>query len=155
MIDLVKKFFGKVAEDDLKGSGERTTHDIRVATCALFLEMSQIDGEISESEREHILSVLKSDYGLSGDHADSLLEASREQLEGSIDLWQFTNLVNQNYSRKEKCDIIETIWTIAYTDGRLDKHEDYLMHKLSKLLRLSHKELIDAKVKAKGSASKH
>jgi uncharacterized tellurite resistance protein B-like protein len=155
MINVVKKFFGKAGEDDIRRSGERATHDIRVATCALFLEMSQVDGEFSESEREYILSVLKSDYGLSGEHADSLLEASREQLEGSIDLWQFTNLINQNYSKEEKCEIIETIWRIAFTDGTLDKHEDYLMHKLSKLLRLSHKELIDAKVKAKGSVSKH
>jgi hypothetical protein len=32
-------------------------------------------------------------------------------------------------------------------DGRLDKHEDYLMHKLSKLLNLYHGQLIDAKLR--------
>ena len=59
MIDLVKRFFGQGSEDgsiDKKGA---TPHDIRIATCALFLEMSYIDGEFDESEREHVISILK------------------------------------------------------------------------------------------------
>jgi uncharacterized tellurite resistance protein B-like protein len=46
--------------------------------------------------------------------------------------------------------IVEIIWKIAYADGKLDKHEDYLAHKLGKLLRLNHKQLIEAKLNAKG-----
>jgi uncharacterized tellurite resistance protein B-like protein len=153
MIDMVKGFFGKGATDEPTVQGKETSHDIRIATCALFLEMSHIDGEFSESEREHIISVLKKDYDLSDEYAEALLEASHEELKGSIDLWQFTNLINQNYSTEEKLQIIETAWRIAYTDGRLDKHEDYLVHKLAKLLRLTHKQLIDAKLKAKTPVS--
>jgi len=149
MIDLVKKFFGKTAKDSPADQGKETSHDISIATCALFLEMANIDGEFSESERENIISVLKKEHDLSDEHAVSLLEASHEELKGSIDLWQFTNLVNQNYSMGEKLQIIETIWKIAYADGRLDKHEDYLVHKLAKLLRLNHKQLIEAKLRAK------
>ncbi|MDY6951413.1 MAG: TerB family tellurite resistance protein, partial [Thermodesulfobacteriota bacterium] len=61
------------------------------------------------------------------------------------------NLVNQHYSRQEKIQIIQMVWQIVYADQKLDKHEDYLVHKLSKLLRLTHKELIDAKLKVKAS----
>ncbi|MEE9401809.1 MAG: hypothetical protein V3V47_01295, partial [Desulfobacteria bacterium] len=59
MIDLVKRFFSKDTKDAPVDQGKETTHDIRIATCALFLEMSQIDGEFSESERAHIISTLK------------------------------------------------------------------------------------------------
>jgi len=149
MIDLVKKFFGKTTKDSPEDQGKETSHDISIATCALFLEMANIDGEFSESERENIISVLKKGYDLSDEHAVALIEASHEELKGSIDLWQFTNLVNRNYSTEEKLQIIETIWKIAYTDGKLDKHEDYLAHKLAKLLRLNHKQLIEAKLRAK------
>ncbi|UCD87713.1 MAG: TerB family tellurite resistance protein [Desulfobacterales bacterium] len=155
MIDLVKRFFNKGREEGLSVREAGTSHDIRVATCALFLEMSHIDGEFSESEREYIMSILKKDYGLSGEYTAALLEAAHEELKGSIDLWQFTNLINQNYSVAEKLQIIETIWRIAYTDGKLDKHEDYLLHKLAKLLRLTHKQLIEAKLKAKKPLSDH
>jgi uncharacterized tellurite resistance protein B-like protein len=39
------------------------------------------------------------------------------------------------------------VWEIAYTDGKLDKYEDYLVHKLAKLLHLTHKQLIEAKLR--------
>ena len=149
MIDLIKKFFDKSKNDDTTDKGRDESHDIRIATCALFLEMSNIDGEFSEPERDKIISILRRDYDLSDEYTVALLEASHEELKGSIDLWQFTNLINQNYSVEEKLRIIETIWRIAYTDRELDKHEDYLVHKLAKLLRLSHKQLIEAKLKVK------
>ena len=147
MIDIVKKFFSGTREPGAAEIREKEPHDIRVATCALLLEMAHIDGEFSDSEKDHILTHLEEDYGLSGDLAEELIEAAKEELKGSVDLWQFTNLVNQNYAVDEKLKIIEMIWKLAYVDGNLDKHEDYLLHKLAKLLRLSHKQLIDAKLK--------
>ena len=146
MIDLVKKFFGKSTE---RRSGDKTTRprDIRIATCALFLEMANIDGEFTQPERDRIMAILKREYHLTDEHADALIKASNEQLEQSIDYWRFTNLINRNYSIDEKIRIIETVWRIAYTDEKLDKHEDYLVHKLAELLNLTHKQLIDAKLK--------
>ncbi len=151
MIDFVKKYFGKTSPDDPKRQKKDTSHDIRIATCALLLEMSSIDGEFSESERENIISILKNDYELSDEHAVALLDASRDELENSLDMWRFASLINKNYSIEEKERVIEMIWSIAYADENLDKHEDYLVHKMAKLLRLTHKQLIDAKLKAKGA----
>ncbi len=146
MIDLVKKFFGKKINN---GTAERedSVHDLRIATCALLLEMSRIDGEFSESERQGILSIIKREYEVDNEHITAIIETADKELNGSLDLWQFTNLINQNYTQEEKIKIIEMVWRIAYTDGSLDKHEDFLVHKLANLLRLTHRQLIDAKVK--------
>ena len=147
MIDLLRRFFGKVASEASVDTEEKTSHDVRIASCALLLEMANIDGEFSEEEKENILTILKQDYQLSDEHATALMQAADDELKRSIDLWQFARLINQNYSIEEKIKIIETVWQVIYTDGKLDKHEDYLVHKLAKLLRLSHKQLIDAKLK--------
>ena len=149
MIDIVKKFFGKSTIDSYGDIGGEKSHDIRVATCALLIEMSNIDGEFSEPERESIISILKRNFDLSDEHAITLLKVSNGELKGSIDLWQFTNLINHNYSIEEKIRIVEMVWDVVYADGKLDKHEDYLVHKLAKLLRLTHKQLIEAKLKVK------
>ena len=149
MIDLVKKFFSNNKKHGSEVQKKETTHDIHIATCALLLEMSYIDGEFNESERENIISILKKDYHLSNEHTSALIEGSKKELNESIDLWHFTNLINQNYSIEEKIRVIETVWSIAYADGRLDKHEDYLVHKLAKLLHLTHKQLIEAKLRVK------
>lgn len=150
MINLVKKFFGKDDSAEPDKGNKAGDHDVRIATCALFLEMANIDGEFSKEEQENIISMLKEKFQLSDEYTAELMKTSQKELDGSIDLWQFTNLVNENYSRDEKINIVEMIWKIVFADGKLDKHEDYLVHKLGKLLRLSHKELINAKLKAMG-----
>ncbi len=109
--------------------------------------MANIDGEFSPAERKNILAILKNDYQLSNEYAEELIKASNDELHRSVDLWRFTNLINRNYSIAEKIRIIEMVWEIAYTDGKLDRYEDYLVHKLAKLLHLTHKQLIDAKLR--------
>ncbi|MBN2468727.1 MAG: TerB family tellurite resistance protein [Deltaproteobacteria bacterium] len=147
MFDLVTKFLGKRTASP---SGDEKTEDVQdrmVATCALLLELAHIDGEFSDAERDAIVSILIRDYSLSEEAATQLLRASKAELERSIDLWHFTNVINQNYSMEEKISIIEMVWKVVYTDGVLDQHEDYLVHKLANLLHLNHKQLIDAKLK--------
>jgi len=149
MINLINIFFEKRRNKATRDQTSDKYQNIRVATCALLLEISYIDGEFSESERKSIIAILKKDYELSEDEAVQLIDASTKELKESVDLWQFTNLINQNYSLEEKKQVIETVWKVAYSDGRFEKHEDYLVHKLASLLRLSHKQLIEAKIRAK------
>ena len=147
MIDLLKKVFTKTTNGASTGKSVRTSPDVRLATCALLLEMANIDGRFSKLEKERIVELLRNNYQLSVEHAAALMKAAEDELEKSIDLWQFAKLINENYSTEEKIKVIETVWQVVYTDGILDKHEDYLVHKLANLLRLSHKQLIDAKLK--------
>ncbi|MBW2124060.1 MAG: TerB family tellurite resistance protein [Deltaproteobacteria bacterium] len=146
-MDLIGRFFGKDTKSRSPEKGKASDRDIRIATCALLLEMAGVDGEFSPDERERIMSILKRDFQMPDEYAAELLEATSERLRDSIDIWQFTNLINENYSREEKIRIIEMVWKIIYTDGKLDSHEDYLVHKLANLLQLTHIELIDAKLK--------
>jgi uncharacterized tellurite resistance protein B-like protein len=146
MIGILKSFFTNEATN-ISAANIHQPHRLHVATCAILLEMAKIDGEFNDSERQGIISIFKNKYDLTDDEISALIEASEEELERSIDLWQFTKQINKNYTPDEKIGIIEIIWQVAYADGRLDKHEDYLIHKLSAILNISHKHLIDAKLK--------
>ena len=148
MFDVVKHFFHKEEKGD-DGSTNKTGHDILVATCALLVEIARIDNTFTQDEMITILSILKEKYGLSGQHADALVAEAEKQLEESVDLWQFANLINENYSNDEKMEIIETLWRVVYVDGKMDQYEHYLMNKMKNLLRISHDQLIDAKLKVK------
>ena len=147
MIDAVKRFFNKATPNVSEASGQDTEHDIRVATCALFVEMARIDEEFTEAEMNAILSILKERYGLPPEHADALITEAEKELEKSVDLWQFARMINENYSNEEKIEIIEILWRIVYVDGKMDQYEHYLMNKLQNLLRLTHEQLINAKLK--------
>ena len=146
-MDFLKRIFETKTEERSSQTSEVQEQDIRVATCALFLEMVNIDGEFSEAERESILSILKEEYDLSEEYAVELSETANKELKGSIDLWRFTNLINENYSEEERIRVVELLWRLMYADGKIDDHEEYLVRKLASLLRLSHKKLIEAKVR--------
>ncbi len=147
MIDLVKRFFSASTENSRMPAGTDNDQELLAAVCALFLEMGRIDETFTEQETAHVLALLRDKYGLSSEHAEALLdEADRELLE-SVDLWQFARVINDRYSIAKKEKLIERLWQIVYVDGKMDQHEHYLMNKLSKLLDVSHKQVIDAKLK--------
>jgi len=147
MMDLIKSFFGKDRNADSAGGRDL---EGPVAACALLLEMAHVDGEFDESEKESIVSILKRNYDLSDEYAEEIMTTAQAEIEGSIDLWRFTHLINENYTIEEKIHLIEMVWKVAFTDTRLDKHENHLVHRLAELLNLDHKQLIDAKLRVKG-----
>jgi uncharacterized tellurite resistance protein B-like protein len=147
MHDMVRRFFGKVAGVNSKTIEPKTQQDLLVAVCALLVEMARIDNTFTTTEMETILSILREKYGLSQEHADALVKEAEKELQESVDLWQFAKLINENYSIENKIELIEILWRIVYVDGKMDKYEHYLMDKLGKILRLTHNQLIDAKLK--------
>jgi len=147
MINSLKRFFNPPATSSAVDPGRDTEHDVRIATCALFLEMARIDEKFTEEEMDTVLSIMQEKYGLSREHTDALVAEADKELEESVDLWQFASLINENYSMDEKIEIIETLWRMVYVDGKMDEYEHYLMNKLKNLLRLSQDQLIDAKLK--------
>ena len=147
MIDLFKRFFSTANEDGRSPTGQDNERDLIVAIGALFLEMGRIDETFTEQETAKVISILTDKYGLSGKDADALLDEADRELKESVDLWQFARVINERYSIAKKEKLIERLWQIVYVDGKMDKYEHYLMNKLSKLLGLSHKQLIDAKLK--------
>ena len=147
MLDIVKRFFSKTATEPPKNADQPTEHDVHIAACALFVEMARIDEKFTEVEMETILSIVQERYGLTREHADALVSEADKELDKSVDLWQFARLINENYSTDEKIEIIETLWRMVFVDGKMDRYEHYLMNKLKNLLRLSHDQLIAAKLK--------
>ena len=122
---------------------------IRLATCVLLLEMAGADREFSPEECSRILEILKRRFELNQDEAESLMTIAQEQREDSIDVWRFTNQINHCCKPGEKIRIVEELWRVIYADGSLDAHEDYLIHKLARLLNLTNRQLIDAKIKVR------
>jgi uncharacterized tellurite resistance protein B-like protein len=150
MIDLIRRLMGTEAGGGSTAApeGQRSpARDVHLATCAVFLEMAQIDNEFDGREREQILRVFEREYGVSPEDVTALEKASQDALAESKDHWTFTNVINQHFSNEEKFRLVELLWGLVYADGRMDEHENYFMHKLAKLLRLTHRDLIDAKLR--------
>jgi uncharacterized tellurite resistance protein B-like protein len=145
----MKKFLGNIFGDSPEEAAKPSNHDLAVATAALLLEIANVDDEFSDEELAEIVDTLRSYFKLTTEEGEAILEATREELEKRIDMYYFTNRINEHFEKDEKIKIIEMIWRVIYTDKHLHGHEDYLVHRFAKLLRLQHSQMIDAKLRVK------
>ena len=120
---------------------------VQIATCVILLEVAKYDDEFSSIEEETMKAILKKDFSISGEAIEDLMKVAEDQREESVDLWEFTNVINQHFSREEKLKIMEAAWKIIYSDEVLNRYEDHYVHVLAGLLRLRHADLIDAKLR--------
>ena len=121
----------------------------RIAASVILLEAAHADHECTDDELDHVVETLSSDFDLSRKHVEDLLELAHRKRSQAVDLFEFTNHINNEFSHEEKKAVLESAWRIIYIDGQLEKHEDHFVRKLTHLLRLSHKEMIEAKFKAR------
>ena len=147
MFEKIKSVLSVQTEQQNKIGKADLDERVRIATAVILLEVAHSDEEFSQEEHAHILDILKRDFNLDQESVNELIQISEEERKGSIDIWHFTSAINENYSDEEKYVIIEKVWQVIYADGRLDKHEDYIVHKLSNLLHIPHNRMIQAKLK--------
>lgn len=146
MLESIKSFFrSSMSPDQSEASDPKSKHDIRLAACALLLELAHADQEFTEDERAHLESAVRRQYGLHEDEAEELIGLAEEARRQAVDLWQFTNLIAENYSLGQKMVLAEIMWGLVYSDGELAAKEDYLMRKICNLLRLEPGYLVEAK----------
>ena len=136
---------GQETSESGADSGDRT----RIAASVILLEAAHADHECTDEELDHVIETLRSDFNLTRKHAEDLIELAHRERNQAVDLFEFTNHINNEFSKDEKKAVLEAVWRIIHIDGQLEKHEDHFARKLTHLLRLSHKDMIDAKLKAR------
>jgi len=143
MLKRFAELFTGAARSEVAQEVER----VQLATCVILLEAATVGQEFTDTEKDHIVEVLKNRFALNENEAADLMREAHEIRQESHDLFRFTTLINQNFSHAEKIEIIEEVWRIIYSDGVLDGHEDHFAHKLRNLLNLNHPQMIEAKLK--------
>lgn len=121
-----------------------------LAVAALMLSLARSDDDYSPEEQGTIRRMLRDGLGVPAGELDALLAEADEARARSIDLWAFTNAVKTAWAREERYRILVLLWRVVFADGALERHEDHLMHSLADLLGFSHRELMEAKMEAKG-----
>lgn len=145
----LKNILNKRTEAEPGPSEQEGQERVQLATCIILLEVAKSDDEFSTIEKTTLTAILKKKFNISDEAVEELIEMANKTREESVDLWQFTHLVNQNYTKEEKKKIVEEAWRVIYADEKLDAYEDHFAHRLAKLLQLDHSDLIDAKLKVK------
>ena len=147
MFDSINRFF----QDRLTPT-EAEADDaqrLQIATCVLLLEVAHADDEFSTDEREKIAQLIGRRFQLDARESAELLTMADEVRQSEDDVYQFSRLVNESFTRPRKLAILDLLWEVVFSDGVLEAHEDALMHKLGTLLGVRHEELMAVKVQVK------
>jgi uncharacterized tellurite resistance protein B-like protein len=146
MLGAFKKIFNGSKKEE---SAEDRELKLRVATSVILLEAATADSNFSPQEQEKIIEILKSRFQMNDESVKELIDKSEQKRENSTDLWYFTDLINENLNNEEKYNLMELVWEVIYSDGTLDKFENYIAHKLLNMLNLDHSKFIELKLKVK------
>ena len=143
MLQRLLQVFAPPTEQPGRTAAER----IPLAAAVLLLEVAYADGDFDASERALLGPLLKEHFSVAENSLEELLAMADETRRKSSDLHQFTREINKSFTQQEKERIIEAIWQLVYADGRLDQYEEALMRQLGSLIGLSHRQLIEAKLR--------
>ena len=151
MFDYLKKLLTNESnQESLKTDdvveGVDRSKQLQIATAALFIEMAKADGEFTEEERENVIQSLKKQFNIDAVYVNELIELSKLKLKDSVSLYEFSNVVNENFTNEDKNTLLNNLWRLIYTDEKLDKYEDRLIKIIGGMLKMEHKRIINAKL---------
>jgi uncharacterized tellurite resistance protein B-like protein len=125
---------------------------VAIAACALLLEIAHADDVFAPEERERIVRAVREDLGVPAADVAEVVRLAEEERRESVDLYQFTKLVSEQFSRDQRLRLVEVIWGVVYADGELSAVENQLARRIAELLGFQHPEVqaVREKVKLSG-----
>ena len=148
---LLSDFFKNISSNTKKNikpnSLESFEDEVILSICILLIEVSKSDDDYDDLEKEKIIDLLKKQFSLNHDQIDVLIKMADKKNNEIVSLHELTANINKEYTYSEKKNVIKMLWDIAYSDGRIDKYEDYTIRKISDLLYIKHSDFIKAKTR--------
>ncbi len=145
MLNAIKALFENRMAPKENPDAPNDTERVRIAACALLLELAHADNEFTEAERAHIESALVRHFAVPPEAVRDIIAVAAKGRDEAVDLFQFTRLISEHYDLGQKMVLAEVMWGVVIADGQIAEHESYLMRKISYLLDLSPGYLAEAR----------
>ena len=122
-------------------------YNYQTKICALLIHAAKIDENYTEKE-ENIIKETLSELGLDKENISKTIEEAKIIEEKSNQILDFTREV-KNLPNQDKIKIVESLWSIIYSNNEADIYEANLMRRLAGLLYIDNKTMGDIKEKIK------
>ncbi len=145
MLDAIRRLIGDSVQGTPGAHSRTHPNDVRVAACALLIELANVDGQFSAIERQRISEILQRHFGVDAAGAETLMAEAASASKDSVDDFVFTRQVVREYDLAQRMVLAELMWQVVLADGTLEGQESYLMRKLANLLQLEPAFLSEAR----------
>jgi uncharacterized tellurite resistance protein B-like protein len=148
MILKIKQFFEQyiIVPDSI--SEAELERQLQLACAALMIEVMYADYSVDENELSTLYKALQDNFNLKEEEAGNLIQLAEEQRAEATDYYQFTSLINEFYTQKQKRELVTRLWQMAYADHSVHKFEEHLVRRLADLLHVPHSAFIQSKHRA-------
>jgi len=126
---------------------ENNKDNFQTKICALLIHAAKIDEEYTDKE-ENIIEKTLIELGLEKENTSKIIKEAKKIEENSNQILDFTREV-KNLSEKDKIKIVESLWSIIYSNKEADIYETNLMRRLAGLLYIDNKTMGDIKERIK------
>ena len=116
--------------------------------CGLMIEAAYMDGQIDEVELNKIKFSLVNIFAEDNAEVDLVLKVALENKNNSKSLHHYTSYINKNFDDNKKLFLIEALWEIVLSDGKIHDFESNLIRRLAGLLYISDVDSGNAKKRA-------
>ena len=130
-----------------KKDSTKTEKNFLVKTCALLIHAAKIDENYTEKEEEIIKKTLL-ELGAKKETITQIIIDAKSIEENSNQILDFTKEV-KNLPKTDKIKIIESLWSIIYSNNEADIYETNLMRRLAGLLYIDSSVMGDIKDRIK------
>ena len=131
MLNLLKNFFEKNEISKVESN-----NNLEIL-CGLMIEAANSDGNINSDEINKIKKILINIFKEDKEEVELTLNNAIQNSNNSKSLFFYTSKINKNYSEEKKLLLIETLWEIVLSDGKLHDYETSLIRRLAGLLYIS------------------
>ena len=122
------------------GADEKQVSEKQLAAAALLIEVAYMDEDFETVERNRITELISRYFDLDSSECDALMEEAEKAASDSGQLYEFTRVVNDNYSLAERVELMELLWEVVYADGEVHDMETGLLRKIGGLIYVSDKD---------------
>ena len=143
MINLLKKIL-----KNKNSSLEKEDNSNLELLCGLMIEAAYTDGQIEKIELDKIKSSLINIFEEDENEVNTVLNQAINNKNNSKSLYHYTSIINKNFSEDKKLLLIETLWEIVLSDGKIHDYESNLIRRLAGLLYISDVNSGNARKKA-------
>ena len=119
---------------------EESADELQLSVAALLIEAAHMDSNFDAGERATIERLLAKRFDLAPEAVHGLIDQAHQKVEYSAQYFPFTSKITKNMSGKQRAEIIEMLWKVAYSDGILDPYEDALVRQIAGLIHVPDRE---------------
>jgi len=122
------------------------------AAGGLMARVAHVDDDIADEEFSAMCEALTSGWDMTPQEAALVCEVAVSEVGSGMDLHRLTREFFEATSHEQRCEFLEVLFAVAKAHGDISHDETEEIRRISRMLHVSHRDFIDAKLKVKSDA---